>query len=71
MITVTVTGYGTYAIGGDRIDELINWLKVNSTTAESSQNIPDGKSLLNESREANNPHPAGSPEHHVWNSRCR
>jgi hypothetical protein len=69
MITVTVTGYGKYAVSGNKVDELINWLKANSTTAESGQSIPDGQSLLNESKVVENPYPVGSPEHFLFSNK--
>lgn len=69
MITVTVTGYGTFAVPGNKVDELINWLRSNTTTAESGQSVPDGQSLLNESTGVKNPHPVGSPEHFIFNNK--
>ena len=72
MITVTVTGSGSYIIPSDKADELIAWLTKNSSPMESHNKIPTGKSLLNEvndsvSDSTSNPHPAGSPQYYLYN----
>jgi hypothetical protein len=67
MITVTVTGHGNFAIPSTKADELISWLRSNSTPMESSNKVPEGQTLLNESD--NNPYPAGSPQYYLHNIR--
>jgi hypothetical protein len=68
MITVTVTGYGKYAVPGEKVDELIQWLRNNSMPTEGISTVPEGKTLLNESKSIN-PHPSGSPQHYIYNAK--
>jgi len=49
MTTVTVTGYGTFAIPSNKIDELLQWLRSNSSQLESTSRGNDNRTLLNES----------------------
>lgn len=48
MITVNVTGHGSYVIAPDKLDELLQWLANNSMPVEGVARPNDGKSLLNE-----------------------
>lgn len=72
MITVTVTGHGTFIIPSNKGDELISWLTKNSSPMESHNKVPDGHTLLNETSpgeltSSDNPHPVGSPQYYLYN----
>ena len=49
MITVNVQGHGSFVIHGDKLNELLNWLKSNSMTVESNVRPlrNEGDTLLN------------------------
>ena len=74
MITVTVTGFGSYVIPSSKGDELIAWLTENSSPMESHNKIPKGQTLLNETSvesditsDTDNPYPVGSPQYYLYN----
>ena len=48
MITVNVTGHGSWIINPDKLNELITWLRSNSVAVESNTTVDPGKTLLNE-----------------------
>lgn len=49
MITVEVQGQGKFTIHGEKLGELLRWLKQNSMSVESNQRpLHQDQSLLNE-----------------------
>jgi len=53
MVTISITGYGTYQVSAEKLQELLNWLAQNSgvrTQSNEQMRIPahfQGKDLLN------------------------
>ena len=50
MITVNVTGHGSFVVDSGKLDELLTWLRNNSMPVEKSQPGHDGF-LLNEKKQ--------------------
>lgn len=49
MITVNITGHGSFVIQRDKLDELLGWLRVNSMSVESNTRpLHNDQTLLNE-----------------------
>jgi len=53
MVTITITGYGTYQVSSEKLQELLNWLSQNAgvrTQSNEQTNLPPifhGKDLIN------------------------
>lgn len=49
MITVNVTGHGSFVIHREKLNELLSWLRSNSMSVESNTRpLRDDQTLLNE-----------------------
>lgn len=46
MITITIQGHGTFTIEPDKLNEILNWLRVNSVNLESGNTQINGDQVI-------------------------